>query len=713
VREAARFDRRAVSVRAGLLAAIPVAAVLTLGTVGWSAVAGVTMGAGAMLVGIAWRIGIPAHPGRPPLALLATDAAVMSLATFVGAVTGSESWLHLGVLCAGALIAGLLVSLGNRGGVIGTQALIAAVVFGRFSQPAAASAGLAGLVLAGGLAQVLFQGVVRWPAPLPAQRAATAAAYRVLSGLATASWETSTLPAGSALDDAQAGLSSLVLFGDPALLDLRSLVSEGHRMRVALSAIGALMRQQRSGAGPGDGSNDPPREAAEHILVMAATVLELIARAIEGDRSAVTALPARTAELSAQADALIGGGEDSAPALARRLSALAGQLRAAAALASSAGQGGGPRDRRPQRHANRLREGARADLALVRANVSLRSPAGRHALRLAFVVLVAELAARHLPFQRGYWMVVAAATTLRPEFGATFTRGAERALGTCLGVALAGAIAIAVHPAGAVTIVLVGLLAWAGYSVFPASFAFGFAFITALVVFLLNAISPDTLATAWARLLDTLIGGGFGLIVYALWPTWSDVPARQGLADLIDAQRAYLAAILDALTAGRRAEEAQMRTLSRRARLARTTAESTVARSLSEPATRRIDAEESQGTLAALRRLVQAAHVLRLDAQEDRARPPLPALEPLARGLDLVLATVEARLRSSPDERPPAPGLPNLRARYLAFERAVGGDVDEGLLVELDEIVDATGSMAALVGLDLAAEAVPRAGSVP
>ena len=57
-----------------------------------------------------------------------------------------------------------------------------------------------------------------------------------------------------------------------------------------------------------------------------------------------------------------------------------------------------------------------------------------------------------LPLQRSYWMVVAAATTLRPEFGATFTRGTERALGTCLGVGLAGAIAVALHPAGGVTI---------------------------------------------------------------------------------------------------------------------------------------------------------------------------------------------------------------------------------------------------------------------
>ena len=180
VREAARFDRRAVSAPAGLLAAIPVVSVLALGTIAWSAVAGVTMGAGAMLVGIAWRV----RGGRPPLAVMATDALVMSLSTFVGSLTGSLPWLHFGLLCVWCLLGGLLVGLGNRGAVVGTQAIIAFVVFGRFSQGAGASAGVAGLVLAGGLSQVLFLSVARWPTPLRAQRSATAAAYRVLAALA-------------------------------------------------------------------------------------------------------------------------------------------------------------------------------------------------------------------------------------------------------------------------------------------------------------------------------------------------------------------------------------------------------------------------------------------------------------------------------------------------------------------------------------------------
>jgi hypothetical protein len=123
-----------------------------------------------------------------------------------------------------------------------------------------------------------------------------------------------------------------------------------------------------------------------------------------------------------------------------------------------------------------------------------------------------------------------------------------------------------------------------------------------------------------------------------------------------------------------------------------------VARSLSEPATRRIDADRSQGMLATLRRLIQAAHVLRLDVQDDRQRPPWPALEPLAAGLDAVLSGVEVALRARPEEQPsPEESIPDLRARYLTFARAAAQDVRaKDLLEELDEIVDAANSLVSL-----------------
>jgi uncharacterized membrane protein YccC len=700
VREAGRFDRHLVSWRGGLLAAIPVVAVLGGAIAAGDPVAGVTMGAGAMLVGIAWRTG----GGRPPLALMATDALVMATSTFVGCVTGSVSWVHFIVLGLWALMAGLLVGVGNRGAIVGTQAIIAVVVFGRFSQPAAQALGLAGLVLAGGLAQVLFLGLIRWPTPLRGQRQLTAAAYRALALVATGSLDVSPLPAAAALDEAQAALSSPTLFGDSALMTLRSLVDEGHRIRVSLSAIHGLIRQQRS---TGAVRDDPAMEGIDRVLELTRESLELAAAAIESDERAGEELPRRVAQLSSVTAALAPTEltpQSSSPSplaasaavnLARRLPGLAGQLRAIAALAPTAGEGGGLRSRRPHQALNRPLARLRADAEQLRANISLHSPAGRHALRLAVVVLVAEAISTHLPLHRGYWMVVAAATVLRPEFGATFTRGTERFLGAALGVGLAGAIAVIFNPSGGTTVVIVGLMAWAGYSIFPASFAIGFGFITSLVVFLINVISPDTLATAGARLLDTIIGGTLGLIAYAVWPTWAQTSARQSLANLVGAERAYLDGVLAALVEGRRAREQEMRPLARRVRLERTNAEATIARSLSEPQTRRIDADDSQGALAAMRRLVQGAHVLRLDAQEDRDRRPLPALGKLASDLDGQLGRIGASLAGQRDSRPAVVDLPNLRASYGAFEQDAPHDREgEALLAQLDELVDAANGLA-------------------
>ena len=151
----------------------------------------------------------------------------------------------------------------------------------------------------------------------------------------------------------------------------------------------------------------------------------------------------------------------------------------------------------------------------------------------------------------------------------------------------------------------------------------------------------------------------------------------------------------------RRLSELEMRPLSRRARLARTNAEATVARSLSEPATRRIDSGQTHGTLAATRRLVQAAQVLRLDAQDERERQPLPALAPLARGATRMLELIGTSVAAGPADG--AVAVPDLRSSYTRFERdqePTDAQQRTALLAELDEIVDATDGLASLAGVE-------------
>jgi hypothetical protein len=102
-----------------------------------------------------------------------------------------------------------------------------------------------------------------------------------------------------------------------------------------------------------------------------------------------------------------------------------------------------------------------------------------------------------------------------------------------------------------------------------------------------------------------------------------------------------------------------------------------------------------------MRRLVQAAHVLRLDVQDEREHPPQPELTPLQDGIDAVLEEVEASLRARPQQGPTLHELPDVRARFEAFQRASGDDPDAlALLAELDEIVDAANSLAAAAGLE-------------
>jgi uncharacterized membrane protein YgaE (UPF0421/DUF939 family) len=661
IRDARRFDRSRVSLKVGLIAAIPVAGMLALGTLIGRPVIAVTLGAGAMLGGVAWRA---AGPDDPPVGTMAAAVAGLGLATFAGSVSGRHAWLHLALLIVLALCAGVLVSLGRRGSVPGTQAMIAYVVFGRFPQPLDSALGLAGLVMAGAGSQAAFALLVALPPAWRQQRQALAEAYRRLAALA-ANPRTSSVPAAAALDAAETKLLAPTLLGDPALMTLSSLVAEGRRIRLELIVIGTV--------------------ASEQVSLGAAPVLTAIADAIADPTEGADQALAGAAEARDGEPAGRGG---------RHAAALASQLQAAARMAAQAG-----RDRpwtltRPRRGSNRAADRARSDLEQLRANISLKTAAGRHAARLAIVVALAELLAQHTPLPRGYWAVVAAATVLRPEFGATFTRGAERMAGSVLGVVIATFIVVGLNPSGWGIVLVVGLLATATYAVFPASFAAGTALLTAVIVFLLHAVAPDSATIALDRGLDTVIGGALGLAAYAVWPTWSGGSTRRVMAELVDAQREYVLAVLGQIIDGTGPDDDTLRPLARAARIAWSNADAVVTIAQKEPAERLGDSGlRAIAALSGLRRLVYAGHTLRLEASTATARAPHPAWAAFRDGLDRELGAIASVLR----ERPAA-SVATLRALFGAAREA--DPLDQALLLPLDEILDATNTVAATVGLD-------------
>jgi uncharacterized membrane protein YccC len=694
-RQAGRFDRAKVSLRSGLVAAIPVVAMLSLGTLLGSPSAAVTMGVGAMLVGVAWRAGD--GPLIPPIGTMAAATTALGTATLAGTLTGSLPRLHLLVLVIFCLLAGSATSLGRGGSVVGNQSLIAFIVFGRFPQSLPQALLLTGLVIAGGATQTLFAALVAVPLAWRRQRAAVAAAYRALADF-NASSPRSSIPAATALDAAESIVDAPALFADRDRSALAALVSQGRRIRLELMGFTALLNQMnRSEPDLAQAASDSVGESLSrmHGLLM------ITVATIADDSAARTELVSAASELS---DWDTGREPLPSAALDQRVAALVGQVAAAARLAAALrspdrGAVAIPNGT-PSRGARRIRRRIALDIGRMRTATTLHTPAGRHALRLAVVVALTELLVQEVALPRGYWAVVAAATVLRPEFAATFTRGAERVLGTSAGVVVATLIAVALDPSGWGVVAVVGGLAFVTYAVFPASFTAGTAMLTGVIVFLLHAVSPDTAQTALDRGIDTVIGGAIGLAAYWLWPTWSALSAGPLLAALVEAQHRYLDGVMSGLTTGRRLSDPQLRTLARQARFAFADAQTAIDLVISEPHrdragldSRASDPRAAAQTLGALRRVVYGVHVLRLDTAAVPDHRAIPQLVPLQTALGEALSALAAALHAQHVRLPP------LRTRLRQLARAQPELLSQALWAALDELVDATDTAAATLGL--------------
>jgi hypothetical protein len=271
-------------------------------------------------------------------------------------------------------------------------------------------------------------------------------------------------------------------------------------------------------------------------------------------------------------------------------------------------------------------------------------------------------------------------------------------LGTCAGVLIAGLIAVGIDPSGWSIVAVVALLGCGTYAVFPASFAAGTALLTAVIVFLLHAVAPDSVSIALDRALDTAVGGAIGLLAYALWPTWSGASSGRVLARVVEAQRGYLDAVFDALVGGRPLAEEDLRPLARRARINYSDAESAVTLAQSEPV-RGTDPRRAAATLAGLRRLVYAVHSLRLEARAVADRGPAPELAALGAAFDLALAALAADLLAGDRPRPTA--LPPLRDRYRTAVPALAPALSAAVRIPLDELIDATDTVAASLGMEV------------
>ena len=175
----------------------------------------------------------------------------------------------------------------------------------------------------------------------------------------------------------------------------------------------------------------------------------------------------------------------------RRGASVRAELRRAVDLAVSwQGEGAPPEDpvrhRRPRRSALGVRRGG----PILRANLTLRSSAFRHAIRLAVTMVVAVTIAQTFELPRGYWIPLTVLFVLRPDFGSTYARGLQRYAGTALGVVLATLITAALNPGPYVLAVLITVLSLAFCTFLQANYGLFTLSITACIIFFVAFAGP-------------------------------------------------------------------------------------------------------------------------------------------------------------------------------------------------------------------------------
>lgn len=416
----------------------------------------------------------------------------------LGTVVHGRGWLAVGVLVVLAGLSAVWSSISSSWSMTGLYLLVFAVL----------GTGLGAirpwwLPLVGFLAGVGWSLVLLVPGwilrPRAAEQGQVAVVYRGLAAelrsLGTEGFGAARQSVAASLDAAYellAGQRAAARGQDPHLTRLVALLSQARLAAAATSALASASEQ-------------PPTEAAEQADALAEAVAEGRAvPAIERPATAGTAGQALDRALNGAAE----------------VSSCSGALSGAAGEVPRMWPGRGP--------------------LVALAEEMRRSFDSMFAIRLMLCIGVAAVFTEVLPLQRSYWVVLAVAVVMKPDFGSVFARALQFGAGGVVGAA-AGALILAVGPPEVVLLAPVVVLAALLRFGMSRNYALFVAFLTPLILLLIEGVSHGGWPLAQARVIDVLLGSGIALgLGYALWPSSWHLNLRRDYASGLDATARYL-----------------------------------------------------------------------------------------------------------------------------------------------------------------------------
>jgi hypothetical protein len=155
----------------------------------------------------------------------------------------------------------------------------------------------------------------------------------------------------------------------------------------------------------------------------------------------------------------------------------------------------------------------------LRSNLTLGSPAARHAIRFGTALAAGVAAYRVLGLHdHGFWIPLTILFVMRPERGETDKRLVLRGLGTVLGLILATALAETIGDYDMAVASVLFLAAAFSFGLLTVQYALFTAAITTYVVLLTDHLGEPALQAAGERGLGTALGILIALLAFVVWP---------------------------------------------------------------------------------------------------------------------------------------------------------------------------------------------------
>lgn len=678
-RTVTKFDRSKITPLIALRNSLGVALPLIAGILTGYQLSGLAVATGAL--NVAFSDGDDSYPQRARRMLAAS--VLVAIAVFVGALSGGHHIAAVSIAAAWAFAAGLAVCLGTTPGDLGVISLVTLVVYSAQSLSPVNAAWSAVLALAGGLFQMLLA-LLFWPVRrYDPERRALGNLYLELARVASNSAEQeSAPPASDVMTRAQQTLASLDRDHKVEGERYRSLLNQAERIRLGLLTLGRVYRRLRREDSAGD-----PLHALEGVFESAGDLLYALGASLtRNEPLAIAGEDLRT--FSEWAEAIRNYATGRLSPFVRALladaqlqvDALTGQFRAALELAEHATPEGSVTFAKEELSRPPSLRAASA-LAILRANLTLNSTACRHAIRLAVCLSVGDLGGRLLDWRRSYWLPMTIAIVLKPDFTSTFSRGVLRLAGTFAGLALATVLLHFIHPSLMGQVLVIAISMFALRCVGPANYGILVVGVSGVVVFLVGLTGIAAGSVIAARAINTTAGGLLALAAYWLWPTWERTQVAEQFAQMIDAYRLYLQAIVAAYT---KESEAGMEKLTQArlgARLARSNAIASVDRLNAEPGMNTEHVSNAAAILASAHRFVYALMALDGGLAGSSPVPPRDAFRKFVSDLDLTLYLLAATLRGSPFSKKQ---LPDLRADHLKLLESTDPALERHTLVNIE-----------------------------